>query len=83
MPVDRFGEFYCLAGRVVGQAEDDEVDGAHDVAARVGVAALGMIDRAHGEGERLEALGDAEAGGAGLAVDEKGAAQRRARLSAC
>ena len=60
-----------LAGGVVGQAEDDQVHLGHDVAPGGGVAAVFEGQAFQGDVRQSgQTLADAQAGGAGLAVDE-------------
>ncbi len=59
-----------FAGGVVGQAKDDQVDLGHDVAPGGGIAAsVGRQAFQRDLGQRAQTLADAQAGGAGLAVD--------------
>ena len=67
------GQRHGFARSGVGQAEHHQVNVAHEGATGLGVlaAVVGQAAQGHcGQGE--QALADAEAGGAGLAVDEHG-----------
>ena len=75
--LDRGDQVHRGARGVVGEAEHHQVDAPHDLPPRGGIAAQGRVDAAHRDGQLGEPAGDAEAGGAGLAIDEDAAGQRR------
>ena len=84
VPGDAVDDRDRIARGRVGQAEHDEVGGAHRVApgGRV-LAALG-IDADRRDRQGAEPFADAEAGGAGLAVDEdRTRVGRQGGISAC
>ena len=65
------GDGGAFAGGGVGEAEDDEVGVAHEVAPGLGVLAAGRVDAEDGDGGDCgEAVADAESGGSRFAVDE-------------
>ena len=65
------GQRHRLARRLVRQAQDDEIDLGHHVAARRDILPLRRREAAQRDlRQRLEPRGDAKAGRAGLAVDE-------------
>ena len=62
------------AGRIVGQAQDYQVGGLHGGLPCIGGFTFSVGERDQGDrGHARESVGDLEAGGAGLAVDEDAA----------